>query len=173
MLLLRTLAALVIACAMGIGSCVAASAVITPRNDDSTGVEAAVRLLSPFVIGALITAWTYYLLLVGEREDLLSRRARRAARSYQLPNPLAMSALTLMLVVGASVVLAVPILKLGGIPAIFAVTLLGSSLLLALLLALFVGIVTARVRARAKQTALDKEASTRLRAIDALKSERR
>lgn len=149
MSLLRTLAALLMACATGAVSCTATFALAGPGvGAEAEGPEVVVRFLAPFVVGALIAAWSYYLLLVGERDDLKTRRARRAARTRRVPHPLAMSALTALLVLGPSTVFTSTLGDLGGWEELFAALAVGPSILLALPLAIVVGIVTARVRAQ-------------------------
>jgi hypothetical protein len=144
----RALAALLIACVTGIGSCGVTSTIVGSMTRSPAGLELTMWSLAPYLVGTLIAAWSYYLLLVGERDDLKTRRARRAARMRRLPHPLMASALTAVLVVGLPVAFIVALGDLGGWEWLVGTMVLGPAVGFALPMAIVAGVVTARVRAR-------------------------
>ena len=157
------MAALVLAPVVSMVSCVGAVALSGRASPEPSAVESALRFFGPFVVGALAGASVFYVLLAGGGPELRKRRTKRVARARLVPSPLAMGALTLVVVLGACVTWIVSLPPLGGFEGVAALLAIGSSLILASLLALFVGIATARVRARQKAEELDTDDSTSTR----------
>ncbi len=155
--LLRSLAALAIACVMGVGSCTTASVLGSSAGRETSGWGSLALMLAPFAIGAVSAGVTYHLLLVGEREDLVPRRRRRPAPARRTPHPVVMGALAGVLVLAAAGVYFRAFWNLGIRPHrpfltsfddVVTVVVLGGGVLLAIPVALVVGVVTARARAR-------------------------